>query len=419
MALVRQQLIRSRIDDPSLAFQQSLALISNRIALKKGQTIAIAVGSRKIDRLDAVVKTCVDFLKEKGARPFIVPAMGSHGGATAEGQKNILAGLNITEAGMGVPIAPDMDTARIGAIDGVNLYVAKTALSADHIVVINRVKPHTKFEAPIESGLCKMLTVGLGKAQGAAEFHRAAISRSFGIIETAAQHLLGHLKLLFCIGLVEDGCGQMAHIEAVMPDRLIAAEKQLLIRSRQMLARIPFDQLDILIVDYMGKNISGIGMDSNVTGRHRDLTGDMFMAPHVKRIFVRDLSPASDGNANGIGLADFTTDRLVNRLDRRKTFVNAITAISPEKAAIPIHFPTDRESLSACAKTTGVQSVKELRMIRITHTADLEFMSASRALEKEILSNPHLIRKSPWAPMAFDANGNLEEFLPDEKRIPV
>lgn len=170
--------------------------------------------------------------------------------------------------------------------------------------------------------------------------------------------------------------------------------------------------LDILIVDYIGKNISGIGMDSNVTGRHRDLVGDMFAAPHVKRIFVRDLAPASDGNANGIGLADFTTDRLVNRIDRQKTFVNAITAISPEKAAVPIHFPTDRECLAACAKTTGVKSSKDLRIVRITHTADLEYLSVSRTLEDDLASNPKLVRQGPWAAMAFTPDGNLGPFLP-------
>lgn len=245
MALVRQQLIRSRIDDPVSALQKSLGSISDRLWINKKDTVAVAVGSRKIDRLHRVAGACIDFLKDLGARPFILPAMGSHGGATAEGQKNILADLKITPEEMGVPILAHMDTDRIGAMEGLDLYVSKAALAADHIVVINRIKPHTKFGASIESGLCKMLTVGLGKADGAAEFHRAAIKGSFCVIEDAARFLLNRLQVLFCVGLVEDGCGQLSRISVMLPDGLIDEEKRLLAESKKMMPRIPFDHLGL------------------------------------------------------------------------------------------------------------------------------------------------------------------------------
>ncbi len=375
--------------------------------------MAVAVGSRKIDRLDEIVFHCLRFFEKIGFRPFIIPAMGSHGGATPEGQKQVLAGYKITEAAMRVPVVADMTTRDVGG-DGTDppLFVSQAALDADYIMPINRIKPHTKFSSDIESGLCKMLTIGLGKADGAAVFHRAAIKQSFSIIEHSAARLLKRLNILFGLGVLEDGYGRLAQIEAVFPENLIDKEKQLLVKAKAMMGAIPFDHVDILIIDQIGKDISGIGMDSNVTGRHRDIVGDFNIAPHVKRIFVRDLSAATDGNANGIGLADVTTRRLVDKIDRKKTFVNAITAVSPEKAAIPMYFETDRECLAACAQTTGVASGGDLRIVRILNTATLKYIQASKPLESEIQSNPKLSQVSDWEPFVFDAAGNLMDFVP-------
>ena len=287
-------------------------------------------------------------------------------------------------------------------------------LEADHLVLINRIKPHTKFKADIESGLCKMMTIGLGKVQGAAEFHQYAVDQGFGIIEDAAKLLIGKLNLLFGLGLLEDGYGRLATVEAVLPDQLIRREKRLLKKASRMMAHIPFDFLDILIIDYFGKDISGIGMDSNITGRHRDIVGDFKTAPNVKRIFVRDLSPGSDGNANGIGLADFTTRRLADRIDKEKTYVNAVTAISPEKAAIPLHFNTDRNCLDACARTTGISEFNQLRVVRIKDTKSLAYLHVSRALESEVRSDPSLSLISPWRQLTFDTSGNLSPFFSEE-----
>ena len=411
MALVKQTLFSSRIGDIPGALLSSLAVQPFLNKIKPGETVAVAVGSRGISGIDQVLLHCLSFLKGKGLIPFIVPAMGSHGGATAEGQCMVLAKLGITESKMGVPILADMSVECLGQLpSNLKLFFSKKALEADHIVIINRVKPHTKFRADIESGLCKMLTIGLGKSAGAVEFHRRAVQQTFKIIEDAGRAILKQAKILFGIALLEDGYGELTHIEAVLPASFIDRDKALLREAAENMGRIPLDFLDILVIDIIGKDISGIGMDSNVTGRHRDIVGDFNVAPHVKRIFVRDLSPDSDGNGNGIGLADFTTKRLVDALDMEKTYINAATAISPEKAAIPMHFDTDRKALEVCAATIGLDSMAKARMVRIKDTGRLELLQVSEALKREILSNPNLKPITPWRPMQFDDHGNLMEF---------
>ncbi|MCG2758594.1 MAG: DUF362 domain-containing protein [Desulfobacteraceae bacterium] len=410
MALVKQRLYKSEIKDLSAKILSTLSSLPIPNSIKPGETVAVAVGSRKISKIDRILYHCLDYLKTKGLKPFIIPAMGSHGGATSDGQRHVLAKLGITESAMEIPIISDMDVEYISELPkGPKIYISKTALKADHIVIINRIKNHTKFRAGIESGLCKMLSIGFGKAKGAAEFHQCAVRHGFRIIEDAAKIIINKCNILFGIALLEDGFGDLAHVEAILPSSIIEREKILLKDAAAMMGHIPFDFLDILIIDYIGKNISGIGMDSNVTGRHRDILGDFYSAPHVKRIFVRDLSPDSDGNGHGIGLADITTKRLVDALDLKKTYTNAITAISPEKAAIPIHFDTDLEALDVCAKTIGLDSMEDARIVRIKDTASLELLQVSKALLPDILSNPNIKQITEWTPFQFDNNGNLPE----------
>jgi hypothetical protein len=408
MAMVKQRVYRAAIADIPQAVSSALNAANLSSELKPGHTVAIAVGNRGISGIETVVGQCIEFFRSKEMKPFIVPAMGSHGGATAEGQRLVLEKLGINEGSLDVAIHAEMSVNRVGQLsNGTEIFFSKTALSADHIVVINRVKPHTKFQADIESGLCKMLTIGLGKAAGAAEFHRQAIRNSFSIIEDAARVVLQNCSILCGLALVEDGYGDLSLIEALPPERLVAGEKKLLKEAVFMMGRIPFNDIDILVIDQFGKDLSGIGMDSNITGRHRDIVGDFSMPPHVKRIFVRDLSPGSDGNGNGIGLADVTTRRLVEHLDLKKTYMNAVTAISPEKAAIPIHVDTDREAIDICARTSGLVDPSLARLVRITDTKYLEKVQVSRALKVEVEDNPNLALISPWRPMAFDTEGNL------------
>ena len=418
MAVVKQKLYSSGINDISAAVLSALSAFTISEMVKPGKTVAVAVGSRGINRIDSVVYHSLKFLKNKGLKPFIVPAMGSHGGATAKGQRDVLAKLGITESTMGSPVCSEMDVVQVGKLsNGLKIFFSKKALEADHIVVINRIKPHTKFRAEIESGLCKMLTIGLGKAQGATEFHRCAVQHTFKVIEDAATFIINQGRILVGLALLEDGRGDLAYIEAILPSSIVERDKILLKEARATMGRIPFDYLDILIVDFIGKDISGIGMDSNITGRHRDIVGDFSISPHVKRIFARDLSPASNGNGNGIGLADITTKRLVDSLDIQKTYINALTAISPEKAAIPIYFDTDRKSLDVCARTIGLDSMAKARIVRIKDTASLELLQVSKALELEVLSNPNLELITPWQPFEFDEDDNLMEFKNPNKTI--
>ncbi len=411
VARVRQTLHRAALGDVPQAVRSALSALALDGSTRPGETVAVAVGSRGITAIDAVVGGCVAYLREKQLAPFIVPAMGSHGGASAEGQRAVLQQLGVSQAALGVPVVADMAVACIDRLaNGTRIFFSRQALAADHIVVINRVKPHTKFRADIESGLCKMLTIGLGKADGATEFHRQAVRHGFGIIEEAAGLVLDRCPVLFGLALLEDGCGDLSRVEALMPKDILTGEKKLLTIAADMMGRIPFDDIDILVVDRFGKDISGIGMDSNVTGRHRDLVGDFFITPHVKRIFVRDLSPGSDGNGNGIGLADVTTRRLVDALDMEKTVKNSVAAISPEKAAIPLTVENDREAVAVCAATAGLAHPAAARLVRIRDTKHLEMMQISAALAEEVHLNPNLHLESAWRPMEFDADGNLLPF---------
>jgi len=411
MATVRQTLFRSSIIDIRNEIKTSLKRLKPKRPFKHGETVAVAVGSRGIHHLNTIVQETIQFLIQIGLKPFIIPSMGSHGGGTPEGQKKILQKFGISKSKMSVPVISDMDVAHIGKTpEGTDIYFSKTALSADHIVVINRIKPHTKFKSDIESGLCKILAVGLGKKSGAVEIHRNAIQYSFGIIESAADVILKNCNVLFGLAIVEDGYGQPAQIEAISHESIISREKQLLKKAYKQLARIPLSHIDVLIIDQIGKNISGIGMDSNITGRHRDITGDFNVSPFVKRIFVRDLSPDSDGNGNGIGLADVTTKRLVDALDLQKTYLNAIAAISPEKAAIPLYFESDLPAVEACLFTCGIKSNQQARIIRIKNTADLEYFQVSEALKNDVIRNRSLSFVTPWAEMYFDRKGNLPDF---------
>jgi hypothetical protein len=411
MALVRQKLHAERLEDIPAAVSKAVDGLHLASLTKPGESVAVAVGSRGISHIPAIVSECVKFLKALGLEPLIVPAMGSHGGNTPEGELSALARLGIDESLAGVPILAAEDVVKIGTLDiGIPILMDRRAAEADHIVVINRVKPHTKFHGPIESGLTKMLTIGLGKGQGAALYHRAAVQHTFGILQDAARHIMEGRSVLFGLAILEDGHKDVSRISAVRPENWFEAERSLLEEAYSMMPRILFDLIDILIVDEIGKDISGIGMDSNVTGRHRDIVGDFYTAPHVKRIFVRDLSPKSDGNGNGIGLADVTTRRLVDALDFEKTYTNALTAISPEKAAIPMYFERDRECIEACLNTIGMVAPQAARIIRIKNTAMLETLSVSRALEGDVMSNPDLEIFRAWEPMPFDEKGNLSDF---------
>jgi len=409
MAMVRQVFDPQRIEDIPATIRREIAGLKLSGKVKAGDTVAITGGSRGITAIDLITRTLVDELKNLGASPFIFPAMGSHGGATADGQVKVLAGLGISEAAMGCPIRSSMEVVYLGdASDGYPIYVDKNAAEADHIVVVNRVKTHTKFEGPIESGLMKMMAIGMGKHKGAEYYHSAAVRLTFQrIVENVGLEVIRRCPVLFGLGIVENAYHRTCRIEALAPEAIFEGEKKLLVLSKQRMPRLPFDRIDVLVIDEIGKDISGTGMDTNVTGRNRDILGDFTSGPYIKRIFVRDLTAATEGSAIGIGFADFTTARLVAKMDRHKTYVNCLTAISPEKGAIPMYFDSDGEALAACFSTIGDTPVRQVRLVHIHNTLALDAISISRAFKNEIARKPGLERTGDWKEPELDAAGNM------------
>jgi len=410
MALVEQQFDPQRVEDVPACVAQEMSNLNLDAKVKAGDSVAITGGSRGVANIDIIIKTIADELKKLGAAPFVFPAMGSHGGATAEGQIKVLANLGITEAAMGCPIKSDMEPVLLGEASlGYPINVDKNAMDADHIVVVNRVKSHTKFEGPVESGLMKMMAIGMGKQKGASYYHKAAVRLTFQkIVETVGLEVMKRCPILFGLGTVENAFHDPCVIRAFNPEDILEGEKGLLKIAKERLAQLPFDEIDVLIVDQIGKDIAGTGMDTNVTGRNADLLGDFTTRPKVKRVFVRDLTEKTEGNATGIGLADFTTTRLVEKMDKHKTWMNVITGISPEKGAIPIHFDTDKEILNACFETIGDTLPAEARVLHIQNTIAVHRISASRAYADEIAKNDKLKLLSDWKEMALDSEGSLE-----------
>jgi len=374
-----------------------------------GQSVAITAGSRGIDRIDQILAALCQKLISVDLKPFIVPAMGSHGGATVRGQLQVLASYKITEQAVGAPIQAGMEVDLLGRTDlGTPVYIDRLALAADHILVVNRVKAHTKFKADRESGLMKMLAIGLGKDTGASCLHALAPTHSMSrIIEHTARYILTHAPILMGLGIVENAFGQCARIQAMLPEDVESEEKKLLIQAKELSAKIPFAELDLLIVDRIGKDISGTGMDTNVTGRNRDILGDFTSRPRIKRVLVRDLTQATHGNALGLGLADFCTARAVQAMDRKKTYANAMTAVSPEKAAIPMHFDTDRDTIKAALDSLGHWDPETVRVVRIQDTLHLTRIQISPALMAELPA--HCSVQGQPREMHFDENGNLTE----------
>ncbi len=409
MALIRQQFDPARIEDIPRAVADELERIDVRRKISKGRQVAITAGSRGIAGIAAVTRAVADVVKACGGVPFIFPAMGSHGGATADGQKSLLASLGITEASMGCEIRSSMETDEIGRTpDGVPVFADRIARTADHVIIVNRVKPHTKFEGEIESGLVKMTAIGVGKHDGAKTCHQASVGLGMGrVIETAGATVLANLPVLCGLGLVENGYDQLSAVRALEPADIFDGEKALLKLARRKMARIPFADIDLLIVDEMGKNISGTGMDTNVTGVNRDILGTFSAEPRTRRLFVRDLTPETEGNALGVGFADFTTTRLVEKIDRKKTYINCLTGISPEKGAIPMYFDTDRECIDAAIRCLGAPSPEALRVVHIRNTLSLERLNVSTAYREAIEKKAALSVIGDWSPMPFDAVGNM------------
>jgi hypothetical protein len=382
-------------------------------AVKPDAPVAVAVGSRGITGLAAIVRAAIETLREAGARPFIVPAMGSHGGGTPEGQTALLADYGVTETALGVPLHADMAVRALATTpEGLECVSSAAALAADHVLLINRVKPHTDFRGRLGSGLLKMLVVGLGKHEGARRFHAAAHRLGYEpVLRAMADALRTRVPLLGGLALIENQRHELVRITGVPAERLVAEDERLCAEAAALMPRLPFDDVDLLIVDRMGKNLSGTGMDPAIIGRmihgySTQIAPDQ-PPPRVRRLFVRELTPESHGNAIGLGMADFTTDRLVAAMDPAVTRVNALTALSIQGAKVPIHFPTDRDALEAALRTLCLPDPAQARVVRIRDTLDVERLACSVSLRDAARADCPLETTGPARPFAFDADGNL------------
>ena len=409
---VQQNFDATHITDIPKTVSEQIGKLGLDGRLKPGQTVAITGGSRGVANIAVILRSVVDELRKLGVRPFIIPAMGSHGGGTAEGQRLVLEHYGITESSMGAPIRATMETTQVGETpQGIPVFLDNYALEADHVVVVNRVKPHTDFDGDIESGLCKMMAIGLGKHTGAIQYHRANIKHGYyTVITNVSRVVRANCKILFGLGIVENAYDETAVIEAMLTPEIENSERRLLAIAKSSLARIPFDQGDVLVVDEMGKNISGAGMDTNVIGRNVSQRERAPVKPWFTRIFVRDLSEESYGNAVGIGLADLVSRRLVNKIDYKPTYINAITSTNVEAARVPVTFDTDREAMETAFSTCG-NSVEACRMIWIKNTLKLDQFIATEALLDEIGSKPHLKVLERLGELPFDGKGNLPALL--------
>jgi len=383
---------------------------STGIRIQQGQSIALAVGSRGIANIDRIVKSTIDWLKEAGAHPFIVPAMGSHGGATAEGQRQVLASYGIKPETMGVPIKSSMEVVRLPQGKLCHpIYMDQYANEADGVVIINRVKVHTDFHGTTESGLLKMCVIGLGKHRQALEMHSFGVYGLRELIPIAARHVLNTGKIVLGIGIVENAYDQTSVIRAVLPDNMEEEEIRLLDLCRRSMPSLPIKQLDVLIVDEMGKDISGTGIDPNIMGRMRIRGIAEPAAPDIANIVVTDLTEASHGNALGMGMADFITKRLRDKIDFPATYENVITSTFTDRGKMPIVADTDRNAVRYALRTCGRRDLEAVRMIRIKNTLRVGEMYVSSSVWEEVQGNKNMRLTGPFREM-FDDSGALSAF---------
>jgi hypothetical protein len=407
--------MRQKIASPQLAdVEKEMNDLLDRFGLsqkvKPGERIALTAGSRGIRDKAKVLKAIVARLKTLDAKPFIVPCMGSHGGATAEGQLNMLHHLGITEEFVGAPIVSSMEVKEIGRTGfGTPVLIDKNICEqAQKIIVVNRIKPHTDFDHEVESGISKMIVIGMGKHKGALMAHRLTIKNGYPMIFKEVLPVIRRaLPFFFGVGIIENQYDQTASLHLLPPEDFYEGEKALLKKAKEIMPRLPFKQMDVLVVDEIGKNISGAGMDPNVTGRLYFIGSPPLKEPKITRIFVRDLTPETVGNAIGIGFADYTTTRLVKKIDPVPTRINSITGMGPECGRIPIAYDQDRDALQAAFDNSGVLDPKDLRLVWIKNTLEMEYLWAAETMLQEVKSNPNLEVVSGPQEIPFGDGGNM------------
>jgi len=399
---------RPTLADIPVSIQSQFA--ATPIDLKPNASVAVAAGSRGIANLSVIVKCVIDQLKARNTLPFIVPAMGSHGGATAEGQQDVLAAYDITESNMGCPVRSSMEVVELDSsgLDN-SAYMDRNAYGADGIVVINRIKPHTDFHGPYESGLVKMIVIGLGKERQAYEMHRFGVYGLKELVPKTAERILNLGKITLGIGIVENAYDETAKVEVIPGIQILDREAELIKEAHTNLPQLPVSEVDILGVDQLGKDMSGTGLDTNVIGRIRIPTEIEPSSPTIKTIYVSDLTPASHGNATGMGLADVITEQFRSRIDYGITYTNIVTSGFLERAKQPIVAQTDQAAFELCHRAVGPIPLEQLRVIRIQDTLHVNELYVSASILEKIKNEPNVSIVTK-ANDAFDSAGKSIPF---------
>lgn len=407
------KMIRARQFFPRPVLEDAPGALSARLResglldkIRSGQSIAITAGSRGIANIAAMLKTVVNEVRRAGGEPFVFPAMGSHGGATAEGQKTMLAALGVTEEFLGAPVRATMETEQLGfSSNGRPVYIDKYANKADGIIIINRIKPHTSFRGEYESGLMKMITIGMGKQRGADYAHMLGFGYMAESVPAIAREVIAKKNIICAVGIIENAYHETARVD-VLPAAAIETEEPLLLKKAwELYPRIYFDRLDVLILDEIGKNISGTGFDTNILGRYH--TAYASGGPVITKISVLDVTDASHGNANGAGMLDFTTERLFKKMSFEQTYPNALTSTVPASVKIPMVLKNDRQAIQAAIKTCNILDRTKVDLVRIKNTTELDEIAVSEHLAPYVNGHPNLTLEGDPYELAFDGNGNL------------
>ena len=418
--LVRQNFPDRRVADIPATVHQELGAAGIGANLKPGSKVAIGVGSRGIANISTIVRSVVDYWKSQGMQPFIFPAMGSHGAATAEGQADVLAHYGVHEATVGCPVVSSLEVVSLGkTADGIEAFMDRNAFESDGVMLVGRVKWHTDFAGKIESGLFKMMAIGLGKFAGAQRYHTYAYKLGLEtVIRAVGRQVLGSGKILGGLAILEDAHHNTGKLAAVPVDAMEQREEELLALVKSWQGHIPVPAVDILILDEIGKNISGAGMDTKVANRSvTGLANCWPGAPMIERVFVRDISSNSYGNAVGLGMADVISDRLLGKIDWKPTRINSLTASTPAAIRTPVHFPTDRECLEVMMPTVGKLDLAEVTFCRIRNTMAVNRALVSENLLPAIKANPICEILEGPVKFEFEGHGDLTEIFREAREI--
>jgi len=415
MVPIRQKFDSKKLDSVTAAVQKQFLRKEIAAKIKPGMSIAVGCGSRGIANIREAATATVAELKKLGAKPFIFPAMGSHGAATAEGQRQVLAGYGITEQNVGCPVRATMETVEVGKLpDGTPVYADAYAAEAQGIVFVCRIKPHTNFRAPIESGIVKMMTIGMGKIRGASTLHSHGMDRFINLLPEASRLIMGKLPFLFGVGMIENAHDETMHIEAVPAETLFTREPELQAMAKESIGRLFFDEFDVLIIEKIGKDISGAGADPNVIGRNqRGIEG--FDKPRVTKIVMLDLTEPTHGNATGVGMGDVITMKLFKKIEYGATYANVITATYLDGAAIPLIMNTDKEAIALAMKTVPRVKPLDTRVVWIKNTLELTHIAISEALAEQVRGDKRFELLGEPEPIRFNGEGTLQPL----KGLPV